>query len=64
MIIDGKIMYNNLKNITKDEKWLKHELKIKGYSDFSKILLAIVDINNKLYVYEKNINIKSTDVLE
>ena len=64
VIIDGKVMHNNLKNINKDEKWLMHELKVKGYSDFSKILLAAVDINNKLTIYESNNNIKSLDILE
>lgn len=64
VIIDSKIMHNNLKNINKDEKWLMHELKIQGYSDISKILLATIDINNKLVVYESNNNLDSKDVLE
>ena len=64
VIIDSKIMYNNLKNINKDEKWLEHELKINGYNDFSKILLATVDINEKMVIYEKNKEVESIDVLE
>ena len=64
VIIDKKIMKNNLKNINKDEKWLRHELKVKGYSDISKILLATVDINGSLTVYESNNTIESKDVLE
>ena len=64
VIIDSKIMINNLKNVKKDEKWLRHELKVKGYSDISKILLATLDINDNLTVYEKNENIKSENVLE
>lgn len=64
VIIDSKIMKNNLKNVNKDVEWLKHELKIKGYSDTAKILLATVDINDKVVVYEKNNTIKSQDVLE
>ena len=64
VIIDSKIMHNNLNHINKDEKWLNHELKIKGYSDLSKILLATVDINNNLVVYENNNNLDSKDVLE
>lgn len=64
VIIDGKIMKNNLKNINKDEKWLEKELKVKGYQDLSNILLATVDINEKLLVYEKNENLNPTDVLE
>lgn len=52
-IIDGHIMKNNLKNIGKDEKWLLHELKVKGYSDIAHILLATIDNNDKVMVYEK-----------
>ena len=64
VIIDGKIMHNNLKNIKKDEKWLYKVLKVKGYSDISKILLATVDVNEKLVIYERNLNDNPKDVLE
>lgn len=64
VIIDGKIIYNNLKNINKDKKWLMHELKINGHNDISKILLATVDIKNKINIYEKNAEINSEDILE
>lgn len=64
VIIDGKIMYNNLLNIKKDDKWLKKQLKVKGYSDISKILLATVDINNKIVIYERNYEIEPNNVLE
>ena len=64
VIIDGKIMYNNLKNIKKDEEWLKNQLKVRGYIENSKILLATVDVNEKLVIYERNRNIDSKDVLE
>ena len=63
-IIDKKIMYDNLKNIGKDEEWLMHQLKVKGYSDTSKILLATIDIKDNLIVYESNDNLKSKDILE
>lgn len=64
VIIDGKIMHKNLENIRKDEKWLNNQLKVKGYSDISKILLATVDVNGKIVVYERNYNIDPKDVLE
>ena len=64
VIIDGKIMHNNLKNINKDEKWLYKAIKVKGYNDISKILLATVDINDKIVIYERNYNIESKNVLE
>ena len=64
VIIDGKVMPNNLKNCNKDETWLKKELKIKGYTDLQQILLATVDVNEKLQVYERNLEEKVKDMLE
>ena len=64
VVIDGKIMINNLEHINKDEKWLNNQLKVKGYDDTSKILLATVDINERLVIYERNIDIKPKNVLE
>ena len=56
-------MYNNLKKINKDEKWLNKELKLKG-KDISDIILATVDINDKVVFYERNKGVVSLDVLE
>ena len=64
VIIDGKIMHNNLKNINKDENWLYKSLKVQGYSDISKILLVTVDVNEKIIIYERNLDSNSKDVLE
>ena len=63
VIIDGKIMYNNLKNINKDEKWLNKELKVKG-KNLEDILLATVDIDEKITFYLRNIDEKTINVLE
>lgn len=62
VIIDGKLMINNLKNINKDIKWLNKELNKNGYNNYNSILLATVT-NNKLTIYEKS-NIKSKKILE
>lgn len=64
VIIDGKIMTNNLENMKKDKKWLMHELKVKGYQKIDKILLATLDVNDKITVYERNFKIEIKDVLE
>lgn len=64
VIIDSKYMLINLKNMHKDKNWLDQQLKIKGYDDPSKILLATLDINDKLVVYERNYNEKPFDILE
>lgn len=63
-VIDGHVMKNNLDGIGKDEKWLLHELKVKGYSSLDNILLATIDGNDKVVVYEKNLNTDKLAILE
>lgn len=61
VIIDGKIMTENLKRINRDSNWLMEN--IKNY-DLSNILLATVDKNYNVYIYTNNRNEKGTEVLE
>jgi uncharacterized membrane protein YcaP (DUF421 family) len=63
IIIDGTLIENNLNNMNKDIKWLNQQLKIKGYKDYKKILLATLDNNEKLVIYPKN-NDKDKKILE
>ena len=58
VIIDGNIMNDNLINIGKDEKWLLHELDVKG-KNVSDILLATVDINDKIVIFDRRKDIDS-----
>lgn len=62
VIIDGHIMKNNLLNMNKNVEWLLKELKVKGKKD-KDILLGILDINDKLTLFEKN-DIDIKNVLE
>lgn len=64
VIIDGKIMKQNLDNINKDKEWLMKQLKVMGYSDIRQILLATVDIHEKVVVYERNATILDYNVFE
>lgn len=64
VILDGKIINKNLLNINKDEDWLIKELKQKGYNNYKEILLATVDINEKINIYKKYDNIDVKRVLE
>ena len=64
LIIDGNIMYDNLKNMNKDEKWLEKQLKVKGYNNYENILLATLDINEKLVIFNKNDVDDTNTVLE
>lgn len=62
VIIDSHIMEKNLKNINKDTKWLEKKLKEKNVK-LDNVFLATVDVNEKLFIYEKN-KTSIGDVLE
>lgn len=64
VVIDGKIMKENLKNMNKNEKWLRQQLKVQGYDDLGNILLATLDGNEKVIVYPRNDEKTLKDVLE
>lgn len=64
VIIDGKLIKRNLKNINKDEEWLKKQLKVKGYKNYENILLATIDINESVTVFSKKDVQDARDVLE
>ena len=63
VIIDKKIMKENLLQMDKDEKWLMKELKIKGFS-LDDVLLGTLDIDNKLTIYKQKENENVKNVLE
>ena len=63
VIIDGNIMSKNLEKIHKTDKWLLNQIKVKGY-ELKDVLLATVDINEKVSVYGRNNLDESFDVLE
>ncbi len=64
VIVDGEPMLNNLKIALKDETWLQNEVKQQGYKDYSSILLATLDVNDKLTIYERNLYELPDDFLE
>lgn len=61
IIIDGKIMKNNLANINKDEKWLYEKIK---NIDLSNILLATVDNKDTIKIFLRNKNHIGKEILE
>ena len=63
IIIDGKLMHNNINYVNITEEKILKELKNKNI-DINNILLATYDINNKIKFYEKNKNEKERKVLE
>ena len=62
IIIDGVIMDNNLKSVKKSIKWLKQQIKVKGY-DLDDILLATINDDDSVNFYLKE-RVDSKDILE
>ena len=50
--------------MNKTEEWLEQQLKEKGYPNKEKILLATLDTNEKITIYEKNNQEQSINILE
>lgn len=63
IVIDGKIMNENLKVMKKDKKWLLTRLE-KENKKLEEILLATLDEHDKLVIYMNNRDIQPIDVLE
>ena len=51
IIMDGRIMGENLKRKGLDLTWLQKELKSQGYNSAEEIFLGVVDQNNKLSLF-------------
>ncbi len=64
VIIDGKVMPNNLKNIGKNEQWLKQKLKEQGAGKIGDILLATCDDTGAVSVYRIKENAPKKTCLE
>ena len=64
IIIDGKIMKENLNSIGKNKDWVFQQLKVKGYNSLSKILLMTIDGKDNVKVYETSKIGNDRDTLE
>ena len=54
VIMDGRIMDENMKRLGLDSKWLDKQLKEQGYRDVKEIFLGLCDDNKKLSLYAFN----------
>lgn len=52
LIVDGEILEENLYHAKKDQKWLKHEIKVRG-KKLEDILLLTIDGEEKINIYLK-----------
>ena len=51
VILDGRILGENLKRLGLDVKWLDNELKCQGFKNAKEIFLGICDDNNELTLF-------------
>lgn len=54
LVIDGKLMAENIKYIGKDKKWVVNRLNKMGYKNINDLLLVICDNKEKFTVYAKD----------
>lgn len=64
VIMDGVFLPNRLKATGNTESWLKKQMEIQGFTDVDDILLATVDADNALAIYEKNEDIEAKEFYE
>ena len=51
VIMDGRILDENLKRLGLDKKWLEKQIKDQGFKNAKEIFLGICDQNNRLNLY-------------
>ncbi len=62
IIIDSRLMEENISNTDRDREWFIQQLKVKGYDTYESILLATYK-DNKITIYRKDYK-EPSDVLE
>lgn len=63
VILDGRIMEENLRHTGNDEKWLMNQIKGQGAGKVEDVLLATCDSSNQVTVFLKNSRREPKDVL-
>lgn len=64
VIIDGKIMEQNLSQMKHNMSWLKDELNNQGVKDIKDVLLATLDDNDNLSLYFKGYETEKSTVFQ
>jgi len=50
LVMDGKLMKDNLEHLEKDRFWLNNQLKSRGITDLSQVFLCTIDHKGSLYI--------------
>lgn len=51
LVINGKLLKDQLSSIHRDESWLKSQIQIQGYHDYHELILVLCDHNNQITCY-------------
>lgn len=62
VILDGQIIHENLESSGHDEMWLQKELVSQGFNSHKQVFLAVIDRENSLSVYGKNLSPNEKDL--
>lgn len=62
VVLNGKILTQNLSYTKNSRDWLISKLKLSGVKDIDEVLLATCDFNNNFTVYKKTKGEKNTDI--
>lgn len=64
LIIDGKIMHENLKMIGLDKSWLKGELEKRNINSYKSVFLATLDTAGNIYINLMDNNVEDKSILQ
>ncbi|MBP3283996.1 MAG: DUF421 domain-containing protein [Clostridia bacterium] len=64
IILDGKVLEDNLKFTGNNRIWLQRQLRNQGFTKLKDVFLAICDSNNQLTVYRKYTHPMTRDMFE
>lgn len=64
VILDGKLMPQNLRHSGKNKQWLDSQLLMQGYKNYSTIMLATIDSDYALSVYTRGNGDDMTNVYD
>ena len=52
VIMDGRVLDENLRRMGLDSKWLEKKIKEQGFKNVKEIFLGVCDQNNQLKLYK------------
>lgn len=61
LIIDGKILFDNLESLGREKQWLLNQLKAQKVENAEDVLLASADQSGNLKVYRRGVPLKGGD---